>query len=234
MDPQDDPEARIRALEPTELGSENGAHSPRLPPTTQQWPGQIGYGQPGYAESPYGADPYVTGYMSPYPWVPQQPGPAFRPWMVIVPIVVVVLTLAVAAVVSVLATDTSTPGRPGISGGGDVLTDDPAAPVLPSLPTVAQAPSDSAAEPGSTVTISGIGANRSITCNDNVVIISGANNTVDITGHCTAVTVSGFDNSITVESTRDIAVSGFDNSVTYRAGTPQVSESGSGNSIHQG
>ena len=73
-----------------------------------------------------------------------------------------------------------------------------------------------------------------MTCNDNIVIISGANNTVDITGHCTAVTVSGFENIVTAESTREIAVSGFDNKITYRTGEPQVSESGSGNSITQG
>ena len=89
-------------------------------------------------------------------------------------------------------------------------------------------------EPGTTVTISGIGTNKSVTCNDNIVIISGANNTVDITGHCTAVTVSGFENVITADSTQEIAVSGFDNKVTYRTGDPRVSESGSGNSISQG
>jgi hypothetical protein len=32
----------------------------------------------------------------------------------------------------------------------------------------------------------------------------------------------------------EIAVSGFDNKITYRSGTPQVSESGTGNSITQG
>ncbi|WP_415796110.1 DUF3060 domain-containing protein [Mycolicibacterium frederiksbergense] len=66
------------------------------------------------------------------------------------------------------------------------------------------------------------------------MIISGANNTVDITGHCTAVTVSGFENVVTAESTRAIAVSGFDNTITYRTGEPEVSESGSGNSITAG
>ena len=71
-------------------------------------------------------------------------------------------------------------------------------------------------------------------CNDNIVIISGANNTVDITGHCTALTVSGFENVITAESAQQIAVSGFDNSVTYRTGEPGVSQSGNGNSVTRG
>ena len=231
MNPQDDPEARIRALEPTELGSENGAYTAPLPPPIQHWPGQAGYGQ-----SPYGADPYTTGYTSPYPAVPQQPRTGLRPWMVIVPLVVTVLALAGGAALFVMTSGTSTPGVPAISGGGDVLTDEPDAPVLPTIIELpgAQVPSDATPEPGTTLTISGIGAHKSVTCNDNVVIISGANNTVDITGHCVAVTVSGFDNGVTVESTTQIAVSGFDNTVTYRTGTPEVSESGNGNSIGQG
>ncbi len=237
MNPQDDPEARIRALEPTEQGSENPSYTPPpLPPPTQQWPGAPGYGQ-----SPYGADPYGTGYLPPYPPVPPH-RPALRPWLVLGAIFVVFLALAGVAVAFVLGSHTSTPGVPAVSGGGDVLTDEPGAPVLPSLPTLpsiieipgAQQPSNSLPEPGSTVTVSGIGVRRSVACNDNVIIISGATNTVDITGHCTAVTVSGFDNGVTVESAAEISVSGFDNTVTYRTGTPQVNESGSGNSIDQG
>ncbi|MDO0975206.1 DUF3060 domain-containing protein [Mycolicibacterium frederiksbergense] len=246
MNPQDDPEARIRALEPTELGSENagptayGYGTP--PPPTQPWPEQSPYVQPHYGQTPYGAQPYGTGYAVPYP--PEPSGSGFRPWMAVVPVALVFLLLAGGAAAYFMFTTTSAPEAPGIAGGGDVLTDGPEAPVLPSLPSlptiitiptdIAEPPSGSAPEPGTTLTISGIGTNKSVTCNDNIVIISGANNTVDITGHCTAVTVSGFENVVTAESTREIAVSGFDNSITYRTGEPQVSESGSGNSITQG
>ncbi|KAA0112998.1 DUF3060 domain-containing protein [Mycolicibacterium sp. P9-22] len=258
MNSQDDPEARIRALEPTELGSENASPTshasgfgappppPMLPPPTQQWPdqspyfapqyGQQPYVQPQYGQNPYGAEPYVAGSAAPY-----SSGSGFRPWMAIVPIVLAFALLAGGAAAYFLLANSSTPETPGIAGGGDVLTDAPEMPALPSLPTIitiptdiAAPPSDSTPEPGTTVTISGIGANKSVTCNDNIVIISGANNTVDITGHCTAVTVSGFENIITAESTQEIAVSGFDNKVTYRTGDPQVSQSGSGNSITQG
>lgn len=244
MSQQDDPEARIRALEPTELGAENSRPSwdrtghpapPPLPPPTQQWPGQ----------HPYGADPYSGGYgtpagtpyVTPYPSTPS--GSGIRAWMVAIPAVVLLLVLAGGAVVLFRYANTSTPGAPSISGGGDVLTDEPAIPSLPSLPSIgelptAAAPTESAPGPGSTVTISGIGANKSVTCNENVVIISGANNTVDITGHCIAVTVSGFENVITAESAEQIAVSGFDNEVTYRSGQPRVSESGSRNTVTQG
>ena len=233
MNPQDDPEARIRALEPTELGSENRSYTPPpLPPPTQQWPGT-----PGYSPLPYGADPYGTGYLPPAP-VPAH-RPPVRPWMVLGAILVVFLALAGVAMAFVMGSRTSTPGVPAISGGGDVLTDDPDVPALPSLPSVieipgAQGPSDTLPAPGSTVAISGIGARKSVVCNDNVIIVSGANNTVDITGHCAAVTVSGFDTGGTVESTAEITVSGFDNAVTYRTGTPQVRESGTGNTVGQG
>lgn len=255
MNSQDDPEARIRALEPTELGSENASHTshgsgygappppPMLPPPTQQWPdqspyvqpqyGQQPYGQPQYGQNPYGADPFVTGSAVPYP-----SGSGFRPWMAIVPIALAFLMLAGGAAAYFLFANSS---APEIAGGGDVLTAEPEAPVLPSLPTIitiptdiAEPPSDSAPEPGTTLTISGIGTNKSLVCNDNIVIISGANNTVDITGHCVAITVSGFENVVTTESTREIAVSGFDNKITYRTGDPQVAESGSGNSIAPG
>ncbi len=245
MNPQDDPEARIRALEPTEFGSENASpttYGYGAPPPTQPWPGQSSYAQPQYGQTPYGAQPYGTGYALPYP--PEPSGSGFRPWMAVVPVVLVFLLLAGGAAAYFMFTSTSAPETPGIAGGGDVLTDGPEAPVLPSLPSlpslptiitiptdIAEPPSGSAPEPGTTLTISGIGTNKSVTCNDNIVIISGANNTVDITGQCTAVTVSGFENIVTAESTREIAVSGFDNTITYRTGEPQVSESGSGNSI---
>ncbi|MGK2867179.1 MAG: DUF3060 domain-containing protein [Mycobacterium sp.] len=257
MNPQDDPEARIRALEPTEFGTRRDSPPPPpLPPPTQPWTaqapydqpayGQPPYGQPAYGQSPYGADPYTAGYPMPYPSAPQPTNSGFRPWMAIVPIVLALFLLAGGAAAFFVYSNTAAQGVPGISGGGDVLTDGPEAPGLPSLPdlpslpTIIQlpeqpgGPSDSTPEPGTTVTISGIGTDKTVACNDNIVIISGANNTVNITGNCTAVTVSGFENIVTTESTREIAVSGFDNKVTYRTGTPQVSESGSGNSITQG
>lgn len=247
MNPQDDPEARIRALEPTELGTEHASpaghgHLAPPPPPTQPWSAQQPYAPPQYGQSPYGADPYATGYAAPYPSGPS--GSGFRPWMAIAPIAVVLLLFAGGAAAFFMYSNTSVPELPGISGGGDVLTDSsvaPVAPVPPSLPTIitiptdiAAPPSDSVPEPGSTVTISGIGVNRSVVCNDNIVIISGANNTVAITGHCTALTVSGFENVITAESAQEIAVSGFDNSVTYRSGEPGVSQSGNGNSVTRG
>lgn len=250
MNPQDDdPEARIRALEPTEFSSEapfaseqpynTGYAPPPVAPPTQQWPYQSGYqGQPYAAQPPYGGDPYGTGHMTPYPAAPQS-GSGLKASMVLVPLVVIVLALAGgAAVYWMYRTGPTTAGTPGISGGGGVLTGEPAVPSLPTPgpipPETASPPTDAVPEPGTTLTISGIGSDRTVTCNDSIVIISGANNTVDITGQCTAVTVSGFENIVTAESTQEITVSGFDNKVTYRSGTPEVSESGSGNSVTRG
>ncbi|WP_304112867.1 DUF3060 domain-containing protein [Mycolicibacterium bacteremicum] len=272
MNPQDDPEARIRALEPTELGAEQpsptnygtsyDAAPPPLPPPTQQWPEAPAYGQSPYTQSPYsqspygespyaqspygqggyGTDPYAAGYPQPYPPTPQRSG--LRPWMLIVPIALVLLLFAGGAVAFWLFSSNST--TPGTAGGGGVLTDGPVVPEIPQLPELPDlppivvdpgapnTPGDAAAEPGSTITVTGIGSNRSVSCNDNIVIISGADNTVDITGHCTAVTVSGFENVVTAESTDEITVSGFENTVTYRDGSPAIDQSGSGNVIEQG
>lgn len=250
MNPQDDPEARIRALEPTELGAEQPGYGtgygtpPPLPPPTQQWPEASPYGQSPYGQSPYGQnsynpDPY--GYATPYP-TPQPSGSGFRPWMLIAPLMIVFLLIGGGAVAFWLYSSNSTPGTPGISGGGGQLTDAPVIPELPELPELPpiviepgapNAPTNDTVEPGGTITVTGIGSNRSVTCNDNILIISGANNTVDVTGHCTAVTVSGFENVVTAESSGEITVSGFENKVTYRSGSPTISQSGSGNTIEQ-
>jgi hypothetical protein len=251
MNPQDDPEARIRALEPTEISSAAPFSSeqpytpgyaastpPPLPPPTQQWTYPSPYqSQPYGTQPPYGGDPYAPGHVAPYPAAPRSTGSGVRASMVIVPLVVIFLALAGgAAVYWMYRTGPTTAGSPGISGGGGVLTGEPAVPSLPiQIPTdTAAPPADAVPEPGTTLAISGIGGNRTVTCNDTIIIISGANNTVDITGHCIAITVSGFENIVTAESTQEIAVSGFDNKVTYRSGTPTVSESGTGNTITQG
>ncbi|SDE45109.1 Protein of unknown function [Mycolicibacterium neoaurum] len=261
MNPQDDPEARIRALEPTELGAEQPSPStygtgspatPPLPPPTQPWPeppygqaphasdpyGLNSYGQSNYGQSPYGADPYGGAYAQPYPSAPQRSG--LRPWMVIVPLALVLLFFGgAAAAFWLFSADDSTPD---VAGGGGVLTDEPVRPAVPGLPEIPQLPPivvdpggpNTPVEPGGTITITGIGTNRTVACDDHIVILSGANNTIDVTGHCTAVTVSGFENVVTAQSTEEITVSGFENRVTYRDGSPTINQSGSGNAIEQG
>ncbi len=103
--------------------------------------------------------------------------------------------------------------------------------------TRARTPSPSTsptAPPGARISVSGIGENRTIACNDNVISVSGVSNTVVISGHCASLTVSGVQNEITVDAVDSIEASGFNNKVTYHTGTPKVSNSGGSNVVEQG
>jgi cytoskeletal protein RodZ len=99
----------------------------------------------------------------------------------------------------------------------------------PTAPSTSPAP-----PPGGSLTISGIGENKTIACNDNVVTVSGISNTVVITGHCTSLTVSGMQNTITVDAADSIEASGFNNKVTYHTGAPKISNFGGSNVVQQG
>lgn len=230
MNPQDDPEARIRALEQplsdmaraSELGTEQrydayGYPPPVPPPPTQQWP---------YA------DQYPAGF-SPAP----RPS-GLRPWMLIVPIAVLFLAVGGGIVTWMMVRDSARTDSPWISGGGGLITSEPPSrrSTVAEAPTAAPpaAPSEAVPQPGSTVTVSGIGAIRTIACNESVVVISGANNRITVTGHCVSLTVSGFENNVTVESAEAITASGFNNHVAFHTGAPTVSHSGEGNIIEQG
>lgn len=243
MNPQDDPEARIRALEQplsdaaraSELGTDNRygrEHGypppapPPLPPPTQQWP---------YADSPY-PGPYAGGYPTGFPTAPRRSG--FRGWMLIVPMAIGLVGVAGGIVTWMMFQNTATIGVPGISGGGGLITSAPPSQrstVNKAPSTVPSAtPSEAMPQPGSTVSVSGIGAVKTIACNENVLVVSGANNRVTITGHCTSVTVSGFENNVTVETADAITAAGFNNHVTFQSGTPTLNKSGEGNIIEQG
>ncbi|OBH86570.1 hypothetical protein A5681_15210 [Mycobacterium scrofulaceum] len=88
--------------------------------------------------------------------------------------------------------------------------------------------------PGSEVTVTGMGENRTIACNDNVVDVSGVSNTVVISGHCASLSVTGVQNGITVDAVDSIDVSGLSNKITYHSGTPKITNSGSANVVQQG
>ena len=49
---------------------------------------------------------------------------------------------------------------------------------------------------------------------------------VVITGHCTSLNVSGVQNSITVDAVDTIEASGFNNQITYHTGSPNIDKSG--------
>jgi hypothetical protein len=220
MNPQDDPEARIRDLErpladraqTSELG-------------TQPYTVAGAYPQPTY-DAPYPAAP------QPYSKGPSHTG--------VVALVVVVLgLLVVGAGVAIYFAKGGprdgavTAGRPTIAGGGGALdetaqapvTEEPPIVILPGGPSgageaVAQAP------PGGQFSVSGVEGDKRIACNDSLISVSGVSNTVTITGHCVSVTVSGVSNEVVVESADRISASGFENRVTFQTGDPQIDSFG--------
>lgn len=124
---------------------------------------------------------------------------------------------------------------PTISGPFGPPSSSTSSPAPSTTRTRTTTPSTSPAPPrGSKLSVSGIGENREIACNDNIVSVSGVSNTVVISGHCTSITVSGVQNEITVDAVDSIEASGFNNKVTYHSGTPKVSNSGGSNAVQQG
>lgn len=252
MNPEEDPEARIRELErplsdqaqASELGGAQPAAPAYLPPPTTAYTAPdytaSPYGNPPpYGSQPYGAQPYDN-----QPWNPQY-GAAPRkssagiPWIVFG--IIAVVFLVAIGIGAVIWTSTSTTTRPGISSGGGSI-DIPTfpsieIPSMPSIPAVPGSPDTDSnvltGAPGQDLTVSGIDENKTITCNDANVTVSGIRNTVNITGHCVKISVSGMNNVVTVDAADTIGASGFDNRVTYHGGAPQIDSMGS-NVVEQG
>jgi hypothetical protein len=214
MDPDGDPEARIRDLEPQPY--EAAAMPPPLPGSDpRQSYGQ--YGTPQYS-SPY--------YAAPQRFVHKRSHPTAM-WLIPLAVVAVV-GAAVAGVVGYVNLDS--PGPPIAGGGGNL--DGPQPPTIPTL--IEDAERAIIVDAGGSINISGIERNQTVICNQGAVNISGVNNTIEIQGGCASVTVSGIENTVTVESAGLIGASGFDNRVTYRSGAPAITNSGTGNTVEQG
>jgi DUF3060 family protein len=228
MEPQDDPEARIRALEQpladtaraTELGTGTTPYTapdqayapPPLPPMPPQ------------AQGPYNQGPYTPpGYGA--PWAPPPPkSSAGIPWVLFAGIAIVFLVIAAGVgfvIVNKASRDISS--FPGISI--------PSFPSIPSISTIPSAPT--AAPPGESIGVSGMSQNKTLECNDNYVTVSGMGNTVTITGHCTTVVVSGMQNKVTLDSSDQINASGVNNVITYHSGSPEI-HNGGNNQVQQG
>lgn len=230
VNPEDDPEARIRALEQplsdqalaSELGGGRGANTAYLPPPA------AAYSPPDYGNQQWGQ----------FPQPPRKPS-AGIPWVVFG--VIAVVFLVAIGVGAVMWTTRSAITGSGISRGGGSI-DLPAIPSIdiPSMPTFPAVPgaTDTGPQvmtgaPGQNLTVSGIDENKTITCNDANVSISGIRNTVNITGHCGRISVSGMNNVVTVDAADTIGASGFDNRITYHGGSPQIDAIGS-NVVEQG
>lgn len=263
MNAEDDPEARIRALEKplsdqaqaSELGGgQYGSGTDYVPPpapaytppdySTPAYGSPPPYGTQPYGNQPYGAQPYGDQPYGQFPPPPRKSSGGI-PWAVFGIIAVLFIGGLVAGAV---VYTTSSGGGSSVSGGGGSIDvpsipsiEIPSMPSMPSFPAPPGAPNaapDTAPNgitgtPGQVVTISGIDENETVTCNDATVNISGIRNTVNITGHCVKITVSGIENVITVDAADTIGASGFDNRITYHSGSPQIDAIGS-NVVTQG
>ena len=218
MEPQDDPEARIRELErpltnqayTSELGVSHGyAGPPPLPAPPPPMADSISFGS---------TRPRTTGQV----W-----------WIVIAVFILGVVGLVVGIMVYVgnvfSSTTSSFTTRPSMYGGDGSFTGSPS-----SRPRTSTGPSTSSAPRGGNLSVSGVGKHETIECNDSSASISGMSNTVVLTGHCATVTVSGIKNIVTVDTADTISASGFENQVTYHSGAPTIQNAGSDNVVEQG
>lgn len=244
MEPDGDPEARIRDLErplaqqadASELGTRPYRPAPSFDGSGPQYRHQD---VPGYAQQPPWSAPPPSGpqWGSPYYSPPQHVVRKSPRLLWVVPLTVLgVVVVAMAALFAVLVARNAEPGTDGpvtptIAGGGGRL-DTPVA--EPREPRTVEADADPTVAAGQSLSVSGIDEQRSVVCAGGAVSVSGMRNTVEIRGDCAVVTVSGFENAVTVDFAQSITASGFDNRVTYLSGEPQIGNSGVGNVVESG
>jgi len=229
MNPDEDPEERIRELERPLTDAARTSEVRSSPPSGQAYvPGP-----------PVPPPPSPWAYGGPFSGPPPKPPSGNRMWW-IMGTVIVIGVIALAGGIAAFAAHQ-------LSGVRSIITSPPTISVpftppanSPSSPAPStsrprtSAPSTSPTPPpGGQLNISGISENRTIACNDSIVSVSGISNTVVITGHCASLTVSGVQNSITVDAVDTIDASGFNNKVTYHSGTPKISNAGGSNVIEQ-
>ncbi|OJZ64290.1 hypothetical protein BRW65_29060 [Mycobacterium paraffinicum] len=252
MAANDDPEDRIRELERPLADAARASEASSAQSAGQAFEPSPGYPAPpayppapAFPPGPAGPPPPppAWSYGGPLGGPPQGPSGNRMWWIVGTLIAVGVLALAggiaafaahqlygVRSIITSPPTFTNTFGPQTTTPGGT----GPSTTTRTKTPTSTTTSTSPTPPPGSQVTVSGIGENRTIACNANVVNVSGVSNTVVISGHCASLTVSGVQNDITVDAVDSIEASGFNNKVTYHSGAPKVGNSGSGNVVQQG
>src|SRR6185312_5950650 len=157
MEPHDDPEARIRALEQpladnaraTELGTTpyTAPNDAYLPPPLPPMPPQ--------AQGPYPPPGYGA------PWAPPpRKSSAGIPWVIFG--VAAVLFLVIAGAVGFFIVNKSTRAIPNIPG-----VTIPSIPSIPSMPSVPSVPAIPATTPlGVQISVAGVSEKKTITCKD--------------------------------------------------------------------
>ncbi|UXA18865.1 DUF3060 domain-containing protein [Mycobacterium sp. SMC-4] len=237
MEPDVDPEARIRDLErpladrarASELGTQPYASSAGVPVPPPPPSPSAGY--------PAGGSPYYA----PPQHVVRKNSHATALWLIPLSAGVVIVTAVIVGIIFVTSGSPSLPAPvapPGIAGGGGSI-DVPVIPEVPAFPAIPENPFGAGEEivtvgPGAVTSLGGVDTTRTVMCDGGTVSISGVRNVVDVQGACSTVVVSGLENVLTVDTAETIRASGLNNRVTYRNGAPEVSRSGSGNIVEQG
>lgn len=222
MNPEDDPEARIRELEQplASYGVELGATEQAGPTPTSPLPPPVYSGpyQPPPDGSPYAAPPFGVAY----PQISRSAVP-FGLVLGLIGAVAVLIVGGIGAVVWMMASsDSGVSARP-VAGGSfdDIPTWTP--PDFPSVVVPTDQPPQVAVAPaGGHYSISGVDNVETVECNGSNISVSGVNNTVTLLGHCLNVSVSGVENKVEVDSADQIGASGFDNEVIYHSGEPDI------------
>jgi hypothetical protein len=246
VNPEDDPEARIRALEQplsnqaqaSELGGgQAGGDTAYLPPPVSAYTPSDNQ-TPAYAQQygtqPYGTQPYGTQQYGAEQWgaasygAPPKKVSGGIPWVVFGLIAVVFIAVAAGAVIFMTKmTGVTTPDDSSVSsGGGSIDIDIPSAPSIPpieipnmpSIPAVPGAPA-----PGDSNVITGTPGQT--------VTISGIDENKTVACNDATVTISGIRNTVNITGhCVGVSVSGIENNITVDA-ADKIGASGFDNKV---
>ncbi|SOJ52966.1 hypothetical protein MSIMFB_00471 [Mycobacterium simulans] len=241
MNPEDDPEARIRELErplaDAARASELGAPPPLGDSAYQAYPPPPPGPVPPAFQVPPAPPSY--GYTAPYPGGTPRSSSGIRIFWILAALFVIGILGLVGGIAVYASRQLHRSDFVVLSPSES--TESPApestSPINTSPRTTPRSPTPStspAPPPGGSLSVTGINENKTIACNDSVVTVSGISNKVVITGHCASLTVSGLKNTITVDAADTIDASGVDNRITYHSGSPKITKSGDANVVEQG
>lgn len=237
MNPEEDPEARIRALEQplsdqarsSELGGaqvgDDGAYLP--PPASVDSPpgydtpaygdqyGTQPFGTPQYGAQQYGAPQWDAQPYGTQQWgAPQKKGSAGIPWLIfgLIAVVFVVIAAGVIVFVTKMAGVTAPDDSTVSSGGGSVDISIPSAPPIPSIdiPSMPSIPAPPGAPNTEPTAITGAPGQT--------VTVSGIDENKTVACNDAIVSISGIRNTVTITGhCAEVSVSGIENKITVDA-----------------
>ena len=152
----------------------------------------------------------------------ERPSAVSRIGWAVLAILIVALAIGAVAIVADDQPSAGSPMTPEIVGGGGPV---------PEKPAVTKSVTPQQVE---SLSVAGVGNNRTLACGDKAASISGVDNTVVLTGRCTRVDISGIQNTVTIDEAGVIDVSGMNNKVVFHSGSPKLNESGIDNTVQRG